>query len=337
MLTATVLTDAHKYGPAHFGFSATYMSNDHDRGSDTMASPPPSADDIETSPRASEAPLRGSTLPPGPDDQAVELAATKSAGKTMLPPDAAPQLDDRGYVPKPSSMTELLYNQLMRSYHQHQEYQVDLFDPSGRFAKLQLEHRRALVGELTEALSPRVGKLETTVAEMQARLAQVEALFGSELRDIKTSLTTLMLEHGVAKAEVDPAAPSLAGKVLLVAEDSEGLARIITRVAQREGAFVLTASSRREAEKLIAARRPDLAVIDIALGSDDGIELATWLESKHGIRRSNVLLMTGHLEDHDAQRARRLRIRVLSKPFELASLVEALKEALVAQPTQAPG
>lgn len=311
------------------------MTDDSERSpTPTDAAPPPSQDDIGTSPQASEAPLRD-TKAPGADDAAVARHASLSAGRTMLPPDAPPQLDANGFVTKPSSMTELLYNQLMRSYHQHQEYQVDLFDPGGRFAKLQTEHRGALVRELTEALSPRVGKLENTVADLQKRLADFELLFGSQVRDIKTAITAIMLQQGVDRAEPS-ATPALAGKVLLVAEDNEALARIITRSAQREGAYVLTASSRKEAEKLLATRLPDLAVIDISLGNDDGIELASWLESKHGVRRSNVLLMTGHLEDHDAQRARRLRIRVLSKPFELTSLVEALKEAIVAQPPAAP-
>lgn len=331
MLTLAFDSRHYAYGPAYFGLPATYMSNDNERP-DTLASPPPSQEDIATSPHASEAPIRD-TKPPG----AADAAATR-ATRTMLPPEVPPQLDDLGFVQHPSSMPELLYNQLMRSYQQHQEYQADLFDPAGRFAKLQLDHRKALVTELTEALSPRVGALESTVADLKSRLAQVEALFGTELRDIKTAITTLMLEHGVEKVEAAPSAsPSLTGRVLLIAEDNEGLSKIITRVARREGAHVITAASRAEAEKLCAARRPDLAVIDISLGNDDGIELATWLESKHGIRRSNVLLMTGHLEDHDAQRARRLRIRVLSKPFELTSLVEALKEAIVAQPAQPPG
>ncbi len=330
MLTAATSIHAHRHGPAHFGLSATYMSNDNNDRHDTLATPPPSADDIVTSPHASEAPIRD-TMPPG----AADAAATR-ANRTMLPPEAAPQLDERGFVQRPSSMTELLYNQLMRSYHQHQEYQVDLFDPNGRFAKLQLEHRKALVNELTEALSPRVGKLESTVVDLQARLAQVEALFGTELRDIKTAITTLMLEQGVEKVDALPAAPSLSGKVLLIAEDNEGLARIITRVARREGAHVITAATRAESEKLCAARRPDLAVVDISLGTDDGIDLASWLEAQQGLRRTSVLLMTGHIEDHDAQRARRLGLKILAKPFELSSLVAALKEALVTQPAQSP-
>lgn len=333
MLTTSLAFDSrhYAYGPAYFGLPATYMSNDNERP-DTLASPPPSQEDIATSPHASEAPIRD-TQPPG----AADAAATR-ANRTMLPPESPPQLDERGFVQRPSSMTELLYNQLMRSYQQHQEYQADLFDPSGRFAKLQLDHRRALVTELTEALSPRVGALESTVTDLKSRLAQVEALFGTELRDIKTAITTLMLQHGVEKVEAAPSAsPSLTGRVLLIAEDNEGLAKIIARVARREGAHVITAASRAEAEKLCAARRPDLAVIDISLGTDDGIDLASWLESHQGLRRASVLLMTGHIEDHDAQRARRLNLKILAKPFELSSLVAALKEALVTQSTQSPG
>lgn len=306
------------------------MTDDSERSpTPTDAAPPPSADDIATSPHASDAPLRGSTMPPGPDDAEAARVAT------MLPPNAI-KLDAHGLVVNPQDMPSLLYNQLMKVHQAQNQSYADFFDANGRFAQMQRENRRELVTELTEALSPRVGKLEGTVTELQKRLADFELLFGSQVRDIKTAITAIMLQQGVDRAEPS-AAPALAGKVLLVAEDNEALARIITRSAQREGAYVLTAASRKEAEKLLATRLPDLAVIDISLGNNDGIELATWLESKHGIRRSNVLLMTGHLEDHDAQRARRLRIRVLSKPFELTSLVEALKEAIVAQPAQPPG
>jgi hypothetical protein len=80
MLTATVLTDAHKHGPAHFGLPSLYLMNDHDdECSDTMASPPPSQDDIATNPHASEAPLRR-TQPPEADDAQAERVM-----RTMIP------------------------------------------------------------------------------------------------------------------------------------------------------------------------------------------------------------------------------------------------------------
>ncbi len=85
MLTATVLTNAHKYGPAHFGLPSLYlMTNDHDRR-DTLATPPPSADDIETSPHASEAPL-SKTESPEADDAEAEAAMRVVIPRVGLPP-----------------------------------------------------------------------------------------------------------------------------------------------------------------------------------------------------------------------------------------------------------
>lgn len=84
MLTAHNLAHTHSYGPAHFGLPSLYLMTS-DRP-DTMASPPPSQDEIETHPHASAAPLRD-TQPPHSDDAEAERSM-----RVMIPaPGATPR------------------------------------------------------------------------------------------------------------------------------------------------------------------------------------------------------------------------------------------------------
>ncbi len=99
------------------------------------------------------------TVPPGADDAAAD------AHMTMIPKaGATPQLDENGLVPEPSSMPELLYNQLMRVHHSQTQRDDDLLNPSGKFA--------ALVRGLVDAGADKVAlKLEPRFAGIERELA----------------------------------------------------------------------------------------------------------------------------------------------------------------------
>lgn len=66
-------------------------------------------------------------------------------------------------------------------------------------------------------------------------------------------------------------------KVVLVVDDDEMYLRATARGADRP---VFTASSAAAAELIVEEARPDLAIVDVRLGSDDGISLIERL-SKH--------------------------------------------------------
>jgi DNA-binding NarL/FixJ family response regulator len=69
----------------------------------------------------------------------------------------------------------------------------------------------------------------------------------------------------------------------------EGLKQLLA--GQADFSLVAEASSARDAQAAIASAKPDVAVVDLALGQDDGIELVRWIRNEHPDVRVLVLSM----------------------------------------------
>src|SRR5690606_22312237 len=69
----------------------------------------------------------------------------------------------------------------------------------------------------------------------------------------------------------------------------EGLKQLLA--GQSEFAITAGASTVQEAREAIAAQPPDVAVVDLALGRDDGVDLVRWLREEHPTVRVLVLSM----------------------------------------------
>ncbi|MFO7306401.1 MAG: response regulator transcription factor [Gammaproteobacteria bacterium] len=69
----------------------------------------------------------------------------------------------------------------------------------------------------------------------------------------------------------------------------EGLKQLLAGQAE----FVLSAEAAtiEDAQAVIASEQPDVAVVDLALGNDDGIDLVRWIRSEHPDVRVLVLSM----------------------------------------------
>ncbi|HYY36387.1 MAG TPA: response regulator, partial [Xanthobacteraceae bacterium] len=130
------------------------------------------------------------------------------------------------------------------------------------------------------------------------------------------------------------AAPRRAGTVLVV-EDSPEVAEVATAYFQQLGYMVKQVASAHEALELLAKdAKIDLVFSDILMpGGMNGLELG------HAIRRRYpampVLLATGYSDS--ARDAVEQGLIVLQKPFDLAALEQALREARTPKVEQAPG
>jgi DNA-binding NarL/FixJ family response regulator len=69
----------------------------------------------------------------------------------------------------------------------------------------------------------------------------------------------------------------------------EGLKQLLA--GQSEFALVAEASTSGDARTAIAGKSPDVAVVDLALGSEDGVELVRWIRQNHPDVRVLVLSM----------------------------------------------
>ena len=69
----------------------------------------------------------------------------------------------------------------------------------------------------------------------------------------------------------------------------EGLKQLLA--GQNEFLLAGEASSIADARTAIASQNPDVAVVDLALGADDGVDLVRWIRSSHPSVRVLVLSM----------------------------------------------
>lgn len=112
--------------------------------------------------------------------------------------------------------------------------------------------------------------------------------------------------------------------IILVVEDEPMIACAVAMELQDAGHEVLgPAYTVEEAEQLVAARRPDLAMIDINLaGHDEGIALARRLRAEWGVP---CYFVSGQVAQARANCDAALG--VLPKPFDFKSLIEAIRVA----------
>lgn len=109
-------------------------------------------------------------------------------------------------------------------------------------------------------------------------------------------------------------------KSVLVVDDDSSL-RLLCRVnLEHQGHRVREAQSLAEARELIEREQPDVILLDLHLGSEDGLELLDEVEALDLPLR--VVLLSGTSEVGPELRER--VDSVLGKPFELAGLASAV-------------
>jgi nucleotide-binding universal stress UspA family protein/CheY-like chemotaxis protein len=124
--------------------------------------------------------------------------------------------------------------------------------------------------------------------------------------------------------------------VVVVADDEESL-RLLCRVnLEAEGYEVLEAATARELDRALDARAVSALLLDIALGADDGVEIARRL--RHERPGLGVAFFTGKALAADDEEAA-LVDEILSKPFtpeQLAAVVGRLVRRGQARTCDAP-
>ncbi|HUI97801.1 MAG TPA: response regulator [Xanthobacteraceae bacterium] len=116
---------------------------------------------------------------------------------------------------------------------------------------------------------------------------------------------------------------------ILIAEDEEALCALCARALASDGHEVKTACDGGAALEVLVrdAGRFDLLLTDIRMPIMDGIALA--LAAARDFPDLTILLMTGYADQRErAQGLEALIHDVLAKPFSVASLRQAVNEAL---------
>lgn len=122
---------------------------------------------------------------------------------------------------------------------------------------------------------------------------------------------------------------------ILVVDDDARILRSLDRLLTREGYEVETAADGFIALKMFEERAADLVITDINMPGMDGIEVITALQdlrsdvpviaiSAGGLLPSEVLLQNADMLG---------AISSISKPFDVDTLLEAVSQALVGEPS----
>jgi PAS domain S-box-containing protein len=132
---------------------------------------------------------------------------------------------------------------------------------------------------------------------------------------------------GSKVAASGPSTPRGSATVLL-AEDDEGLRRLVSQVLERNGYLVLEADSAEQAIKLAASFEGtiDLLLSDVVMGELSGIELAANLQGANPSLR--VVLMSGSADESILEELLAGSSAFLAKPFRPSALIDQIHELL---------
>jgi CheY-like chemotaxis protein len=91
--------------------------------------------------------------------------------------------------------------------------------------------------------------------------------------------------------------------LVLIAEDDEDIAVVLTRLLKRAGMTVLRAADGRSAFGLVVARRPDVVLTDLGMPVMDGWELLAAIRGHAEVQDTPVAVLSGHLQPGDPRSA----------------------------------
>lgn len=237
------------------------------------------------------------------------------------------------------------------------EEDLALAETFARYVALALHVLNLLVVERSSTSQTLTGRVEGEVAgplqdicnevEILARGAELDAETRRHLERIRSDVdairqrvrevasgpqTLLGVERAMEESGPDPV---LAGRRVLVADDSAKIRRIIGDVLRSRGCEVVLAEGGAQAiAELQSANQPgatpfDLVISDIMMPDANGYEV--FAAARSGARRTPVILMTGFGYDphHSIVRASQEGLQsVLFKPFQVDRLLDECRKAL---------
>jgi len=91
-------------------------------------------------------------------------------------------------------------------------------------------------------------------------------------------------------------------RLVLIADDDEDILALVRATIERSGHEVMAVGDGAAALRAMAERRPDLAVLDIAMPELDGLEVLRRLRADDETRDLPVILLTAQAQAADVER-----------------------------------
>lgn len=116
-------------------------------------------------------------------------------------------------------------------------------------------------------------------------------------------------------------------KHVLLVEDEPNIMEAIRFILQREGFKVDTHLDGRTAIDAIAAKRPDIVILDVMLPGRSGYDILHDLRSREDIAEIPVLMLTARGQSRDRELAERYGAsRFMTKPFSNSEMLGTVRE-----------
>jgi CheY-like chemotaxis protein len=117
--------------------------------------------------------------------------------------------------------------------------------------------------------------------------------------------------------------------VVLVADDDEDVLLLVRAVLEREGHEVIATRDGAEAVAAAEQRRPDIAVLDVAMPELDGLEVLRRLRADATTTDVPVVLLSARVQEDDVKRGYADGANAyVQKPFSPRELTERVSELL---------
>jgi two-component system, OmpR family, response regulator MtrA len=117
-------------------------------------------------------------------------------------------------------------------------------------------------------------------------------------------------------------------RLVLIADDDEDILALVRATIERSGHEVMAVADGAAALSAVAERRPDLAVLDIAMPEVDGLEVLRRLRADDEMRDLPVILLTAQAQAADVERGfvtgASAYVRKPFSPRDLATRVDDL-------------
>jgi CheY-like chemotaxis protein len=117
-------------------------------------------------------------------------------------------------------------------------------------------------------------------------------------------------------------------RLVLIADDDEDVLALVRATIERSGHEVMAVADGAAALSAMAERRPDLAVLDIAMPELDGLEVLRRLRADDETRDLPVILLTAQAQAADVERGfatgASAYVRKPFSPRDLATRVDDL-------------
>jgi CheY-like chemotaxis protein len=122
-----------------------------------------------------------------------------------------------------------------------------------------------------------------------------------------------------------------AAQRLVIADDEADIRKLVSFTLRRRGHTVLEATTGTEAYELIAAERPDLAILDVMMPGMSGVEVARRLHQVPGLAAIPIVLLSAMGQAGEiAEGLESGATSYIVKPFSPSALAKRVDELLAA-------